>query len=412
MSKASRSALLVAAALFGLFAAWRLAGQIRFDAALDRDDASAAAGLRPGAPDALLLLAERQLAAHEFDAASASARALLQASPTNGHAYRVLAQVAAQRKQDARASALYRIAARRAPRDLNARAWLAQHYLETGAYPEAVAQVDWVLRLSPASGGRIFPVLVDLAADAGFADALADGMRSRPSWRSGFLQVLRTSQQAGSDAATVDRLMGALQRTGGLDAPEFGDWIESLMAQGRWKDAHARWAAALPGGGRDLPRLYNGDFGSLPGGFGFDWRIREQPGVLLEIEPGTGSSGGALHARFLNRRVAGTMLEQPVLLPPGRYRLEWRERAEGLRGESGLQWQLGCNEPPHLLATGEAAVGSFGWRDRHLEFEIPPAGCTRQWLRWGTAGAAGAGQVITGESWVARVRINTRPSTY
>ncbi len=58
------------------------------------------------------------------------ARRQLQAAPVDGRGYRVLAQVAVARGQMPRALQLYKIAAKRSPRDVAARAWLAQHALE------------------------------------------------------------------------------------------------------------------------------------------------------------------------------------------------------------------------------------------------------------------------------------------
>ena len=198
--------LLVLLALAG----WRIVETMQADAAIDRSDPRTALRWRPENPQALLLQAEAKLAARDLGAAEALARRQLQAAPVDGRGYRVLAQVAAARGQPDRAHTLFRIAARRAPRDVPARAWLAQYALEQGRPAEALTQIDAVLTLSPGAGRRIYPVLVQLAADPTFATVLADTLAKRPVWRNGMLKALRAPK--GGDPVAADRVLAVLQR--------------------------------------------------------------------------------------------------------------------------------------------------------------------------------------------------------
>jgi len=163
------------------------------------------------------------------------------------------------------------------------------------------------------------------------------------------LEALR-DPKAGNPVA-AGRVMQALQDQGGLSPVEYANWLDSLIAQGRWGEAYARWAGAVAKPGDRLPQAYNGDFAARPSGSGFDWRLGRVPGVLLEFESAAGSSGQAAYLRFLDRRVPSAGLELPLLLSPGHYRLALRMRAQSLRSEMGLP----PGERVPLLTLGDGA---------------------------------------------------------
>jgi tetratricopeptide (TPR) repeat protein len=405
MTRGLRGLLQVALLLGCVFAGWRIVGLMQADAALARGDVAAALRWRPEHTEALLKQAEAQLAAKDAVAASASARRLLEAAPMDGRGYRVLAQVAVAEERTDQARTLYRIAARRAPRDLQARAWLAQDALERGDPTDALAQIDAVLTLSPGAGAAVFPVLVALAADPSFADALAEMLRRMPPWRAGMLAALHRAKPGDREAA--DQVLGALQRKGGFSAEETAVWIEALLREGRWGQAHARWATPLVAGGKPLPLLFNGDFAQDPGGTGFDWRLPAIPGVIVTFEPDQGQ-GRALRARFLGRRVVGAFLEHRLLLAPGHYRLRYRLRTDALRSDRGLGWRLACDGQAASLATGAPIGGTRGWHVVELAFTVPARDCAGQWLRFGNAGAGNAGQLVNGDLWLAAVVVEGR----
>lgn len=398
-----RGVLAVVMVLAGL-AGWRIVHIMLADAALQRGDVASALRWQPSHPEALLERAEAQLASNQPQAAAATAGRLLQLEPGNGRGYRVLAQVAAAAGDKQRARTLYAMGARHAPRDLVARAWLAQDALERGDFSEALVQIDQVLTLSPGAGAGIFPVLVKLSADRAFADALAGVLRTRPPWRAAMLEVLRAA--AGDDRAGAGNVLGALQRKGGFDATEIEAWTESLMREGHWSEAYARWASPLVASGKPLPLLYNGDFANEPAGTGFDWRQPVAPGVIREFEAGPGA-GRALHLRFMGRRVVGTFLEHALLLAPGKYSVRVHQRSDALRSDYGLQWTLTCaGGSAQPLASGAFPDGTRGWGWATFAVTVPAAPeCIGQWLRLGNGGAQMAGQLVSGDAWIDSVSI-------
>ena len=402
MNRWMRRALFTAILGLLLFSGWRVVGQMQAERHAQAEP-ERALRWRSDHPGALLVLAERQLAKGDSSAAQATARRLLAREPLHGEAFRVLAEAADRQGRRTDAFTLYRIAERRSPRDLQTRAWLTQRHLEQGDYAQALVQIDRILRMSPQRARSIHPVLVQLAQDQGFATALAQTLRKDPPWRQAMLEALR-HPSTGNPVAN-GRVMQALQDLGALHEEEYARWLDSLIAQGRWGEAYARWAGTVPRTAGRLPLAYNGTFAAKPSNRGFDWRMRRVPGVLLAFEPVADGGGQTAYIRFLDRRVPEAGLELPLMLSPGRYRLVLRMRAQALRSEMGLQWVIACAGPGGEAARIESIDGSFGWREFEADVSIPERGCPGQWLRLSNPVPAGAGQRVAGEVWIDDVRI-------
>lgn len=397
--------LLACAMACGLvWAGWRISGWLQAER-LARIQPVQALRWRPDQPQALLALAERQLADGRLAEASATARRVLAREPLQGEAFRLLAQANDRAGAQAAALRLYRIAAHRAPRDQATRLWLARHALQQGDHRDALVQIDGLLRMSPRLGSDLYPVLAQLANDPAFAEALAEVLAQDPPWRAGVLAVLRDARQDNARAAGL--VLQALQARGALTDDDYANWLDSLIAQGRWGEAYARWAGrAVRDDGR-LPLLYNGNFAHEPSGVGFDWRFRRVPGVLLQFEPVAGRPGQAAYFQFLGRRIPSAGLEQPLLLGAGRYRLAFQVRAQALRSEMGLQWQLVCAGPAGVVGRSDAIDGTLAWRQMAMDIVIPETGCPGQWLRLVNPVPAGAAQRLEGQLWVADMRLQS-----
>lgn len=405
MKTVVRGALFAGVTALVLLAAWQIVAVMRSDNALGRGDPAAALRARPGNPEALMLLATARFAAGDLAGAEGLARHLLEAAPADGRGYRLLAQVAEARGQQDRTATLYAIAARRSPGDLQARAWLAQRAFAAGDYRAALQHIDRVLRTSGGAQARLFPVLARLAEDPGFADALAQALATRPPWRDGLLATLHAVDQPGTRAA--DQVLAGLQRRNALDPGTSQAWIEALIRQNRWGEAFALWAAPYAAAGRRLPLLFNGDFAEEPQGAGFDWRIPSVAGVVVSIEPR--ESGGALHLRFLGRRIpGGPLASHALMLAPGAYQMQWSERMDALRADEGLAWRVSCAGQAQPLAEADSRMGSRPWLERTLVFTVPAGGCHGQWLELASTGNADAGQMVSGGAWYASVKVTRK----
>ncbi|KAF1687188.1 hypothetical protein B1992_04150 [Pseudoxanthomonas broegbernensis] len=404
-SRTWKRPLLLAALCAGLaFAAWRIVAHSAADILAGTDPQGALAWI-PGHPDALLALAERQLADGRVDQAADTARRLLARAPLEGRAWRILAQYETARGHTDEARRHYIAAIRSSPHDIAARAWLLRDHLAHQRYTDALAEIDRILRISPRLGRTLVPILAQMAAaDPTFADALVPLLSRQPRWRAPLLREIQSGKHP-----QAERVLGQLQRAGDLSPAEHQGWIEALMARRHWDEAYANWTSILPADARLSP-VFNGDFGRPIGGYGFDWRIARVPGVNVDIRPDADPRQGmAARVRFNHRPAAHAGLQQALLLAPGRYRFQVRMRAEALRSDAGLEWVLLCAKGGHgLLGASERIQGTFGWTTMNWTAEVPE-NCPGQWLRLRNPVPSGIGQYVSGEVWIDDV--SAKPET-
>ena len=167
------------------------------------------------------------------------------------------------------------------------------------------------------------------------------------------------------------RAVSALERLGDTPRLERG-YLRFLIDQSRWEEARevaaklerrrdpqdgellASFADRLIAAGQVKAslQLTNGDFQMRPSGHGLDWRVMAPPGAF-RWEPG--------RLRFWlasSTPDACPLLEQWVMLAPGKYRLRFQYRTEGLAEPTGLRWVVSRKEieeaagPPLARATG------------------------------------------------------------
>ncbi len=387
MTRLVRTAVAGLLVLAALFAGWRIV------------DVAITGGPAGSAPQRFIWQFGPEPAGADREVAREKALDVLSAEPLRGDAFAALARVAAE-SGDPDLLSIQQRAVRRAPRDPHSRAWLIDHHLAAGEFPQALEHVDVWLGLTPNYGQRLFPVLAELTAAPAFADALAAHLRQRPGWRGGFMNVLRRHP----DPAPMDRVHAPLHRHGELDGDEFQWWLERMMRDGRWNEAYARWAGTLEPQ-RSLPAVHNGSFDTAPGGRGFDWRTARVPGVALDFVRGPHGDGLVAHARFFGRAVPHLGLEQPLLLAPGRYALSARMQARALRSGRGLEWVVVCAGQSRPLATLPLPTGTSDWRTDEVEFEVPAERCPGQWLRVRNPAPPGSAQLLSGEVWLDDIAI-------
>lgn len=348
-----------------------------------------------------LAQARTRLQAGDNQGAARLAREALARDPARGRAFGVLARALAGEGSAADVLARYQVAARRAPRDVHVRGWLALHHLKAGEYAPAMAHLDALLTVSPGNRETLLPMIVQLAQSPEFADALAEHMARKPRWRA---VVLRSLVAKDAPAAAADNVFGALNRRGALSREEFDRWLEGMLTGGRWGAAYAHWVGSLGDAPGRLPLLYNGDFAKSPSGGGFDWRLRRVRGVVPGWIPLSAGSHG-IRLSFLGRAVDRPGLDHPLLLAPGRYRLSVRASAGNLRSERGLAWNLACSDNRTRIARGAELRDGQGWESATLDFDVPASGCEGQWLRLVNPAPRGLAQVLRGDVRIAEVRL-------
>jgi len=132
-----------------------------------------------------------------------------------------------------------------------------------------------------------------------------------------------SSNDAGNDASDRELLLNFIDRL--IDAKE-GE--AALAVWNGFNESPAREAARHN-------FLVNPNIRSRPSGHGFDWRLTESPCGTVHWEPSKLEFSLAESIPD-----ACTLLEQWVVLDPGRYGLRFEYATEGLAEETGLRWTL------------------------------------------------------------------------
>lgn len=318
-------------------------------------------------------------------------------NPLDGDAFADLAVSMRGAADQAAVLKMHRIAAHRDPRDLRIRAWLADYFLRSGNYSEAMEHLDVMLRLDPELRPDLLPLMAEWTNDPGFAAALVDKLNEKPAWFGAMLGSLRNS----ITRPGVGSVFLALRDAGILDDRHTAYWLDALMHAGKWTSAYKYWAATLRRAPADpMPLLYNGDFETPSSQQGFDWRTGRRSGSYTEFEPVDGADGMAARLVFSGRPVDHADLDHALALPPGDYQLEMRVRAVGLRSDQGLRWSVTCQRQSSPIAEGGRLEGTFDWRPEVIEFEVPPSNCPGQWLRLDNPAPKGSASSVFGELWV------------
>lgn len=388
-------------AMLAVAAGWKVLAMGNADR-LAAGDPAAALAIEPTHEGALSRLARAQLLAGHADKAEATARRLLAREPLAPEGWTVLAAATAQRHGAGSPEALAaaRVALRHAPRDLAARAQLADAAMAASDYTAAMVQFDVMLRLAPPLRAALIPGLVQGAVVPEFRDALAATLARNPTWRSTMLAEMARN----IDRPEVRGLYAALREQGGLDPKETTRWLDALIAKGEWGAAYAHWASALEDTGEGLPAVHNGGFEQPLSDSGFGWRLRKVSGSSASRQPRRDDQGHAARIAFQGRKIARAGLEQPLLLAPGRHRVRMQVRARNLRSEQGLEWVVQCADG-RLAGRSPPLQGNFEWRALEWPLEVPANGCPGQWLRLLNPSPPGAGRITRGELWVDDVAV-------
>ncbi len=109
--------------------------------------------------------------------------------------------------------------------------------------------------------------------------------------------------------------------------------------------------------------------------------MESRQGAASAIGP-PGGAGGALHVQSYRGRVVFRKVSKLLVLPPGKYVLDGREKAAAFDTERGTVWRIHCAGPkPRVLGASQPLKGTTDWQAFDAAFEVPADTCPAQWLR-------------------------------
>jgi hypothetical protein len=336
----------------------------------------------------------------------------LQSDPIDARALFLLGWIAEKKGAPTRADALMVLSGARTWRDIGTQAWLVNRDIQHGQFEQALAHVDALVRIHPDFFEKVFPVLFAFTRDQRTLAALTTFLGAAPPWRVDFLAKL--SSQTPDVGPLVQLYAGLENSPHPPNAVELRPYLDRLVKDGRFTQAYQSWLKTLPSPqrtGEVYP--YNGDFASPIDGLPFNWLIRSVTGMDVQIVASSRTADGrALQLEFSGTRVAPFTLGQLLLLPPGEYRLTGMVKAEALRTQRGLAWQISCAESPgNTLASTDLVANAMPWTRFSVNFTIPAANCRGQWLNLAIPSRTASERQIEGQIWYEQLHINNTVGT-
>jgi hypothetical protein len=288
--------------------------------------------------------------------------------PLDGGNYRRLALEAAARGDTDAARRLMRVAARRSPRDREARAWLADDAIDRRDATQAFEHLDALLSMDVLLRAPFAPRLASIAAaQPAFRGRLLEALRAGAGWR-------REVVLAWISGVPLAQAQGLVDALGKLMPEERDAWATRLLAEGRAGDARR----TMGGVG-----VWDGRFEALAHG-PFDWQLQSGDGVGVDRVL-SGHGGIALRVQLDGSRVAAPAAQQRLVAPAGRYRLGLRARFGEGTDPHAFAWTVECQDGRSaggLQGAGAAArwtrsaatiVIPGGCLEPHLRLRVPPA---------------------------------------
>ena len=241
-------------------------------------------------------------------------------------------------------------AARRDPRSLPARYFLAEDAFRRGDSANGLREIVTLARLTPYGAVSLAPYLGAYAVDRSTWPQLSTLFRENPELAAATLQELAKS------AANSDMILAlADERQRDPRSKWISTLLSSLMSAGEYQKARSVWSEVSHVRPDAQTLIFDPSFSRPDPPPPFNWALTTSTVGLAERR-----SGGGLHIIYYGQD-DGVLASQLLLLSPGAYRLTMRAAGD-LAVAQSLQWRLICASSKAQIATAPfAAVAKSGW---------------------------------------------------
>jgi hypothetical protein len=257
-----------------------------------------------------------------------------------------------------------------------ARMQLMIYYTKAERFPEALSEIDFVLRRNEELRPAMLPELTKLVADPRGRAALATILARDPIWKEAFFSVAGTRKLATSDARDLYERIRKLKPNEDLML-ERQLILQTQANSGDYVGARQTWLAALPQQERGPNRfMFDGAFRGVraPGPFGWTFRDVESG----RAEPSKDGQRTYLDVAYFGGQNV-VLAEQMLALPPGRHTLRLIARSPNGIASGRLYWRLTCL--PGGSQIGLLDMGRAGADNRRFSADFTvPSGCPGQSL--------------------------------
>ena len=253
----------------------------------------------------------------------------------------------------------------RNPRNVPARLWLANRAIETGEVDRAIELVSRLFAIVPEQGNAYTDAMAYMANLPGGVEGIQKQLGSGdapPSWASTVVARINAL------APDLDQLVSLNRITPSTQA----SFISRVISERGVAAGFLAWLNFAPQvSGETFQWPYDGTFEGKAGPPPFNWR---SGGDLVEF-----AEGGGLNVSYLGRGQP-VLLEQTMLLAPGKYTLASAISGDASAGGGGLGWAIVCDGVPREL--GRVVMRELSPRAARItfDFEVPQTECSAQRL--------------------------------
>jgi hypothetical protein len=264
------------------------------------------------------------------------AREALRQDPTAVSAATSLGVIVQARGEQAAARRLLAYSQTLSRRDLQTQIWAIETATAKGDVPGALRHYDIALRTSRHAADLLFPILGSAIAEPTIRSALVRVIARKPPWSTFFLDHIAGNTP---DPEAVAALYAATARAG-VNASDGARAavIDTLVARSRPDDAWNFYRTFRHNARRDRSRdqRFNA---LLDTPTPFDWTPVNDVGINASIQ--RTNRGGVLDFA-VSSGIAGAIVQQRQLLPPGRYALSGHSIDLDVTDDARPFWTLFC----------------------------------------------------------------------
>ena len=254
---------------------------------------------------------------------------------------------------------------------------LVVYYTKAERYPEALSEIDFILRRNADMRPAMLPELAKLVADPRGRAALATILAREPAWREEFFTAAGARKLAPADARDLYEKVRALKRNGDLRL-ERQLVLQTQAASGDYAGARQTWFAGLPAQERAASRyMFDGAFRGVRAPRPFGWQFHDVEAGRAE----PAKDGGRTYldvAYFGGRGVQ--LAEQVLALAPGSYTLRLVARSPNGIQSGRLFWRVTCLPGGNPIGILDLSQANADNRRFASAFTVPASGCPGQGL--------------------------------
>ncbi|HEU0100052.1 MAG TPA: hypothetical protein VFQ67_14920 [Allosphingosinicella sp.] len=305
-----------------------------------------------------------------------AARAGLSKLPLAFEPFFVAARAAEQNGDLRRAIALMEEVRHRRYSHPAARMQLMIYYIKAERFPEAMSEIDFVLRRSAELRPALLPELTKLVDDPRGRAALATILARDPLWKEDFFAAARARKPSTVAARDLYERIRKLKPNGDL-LLERQLILQSQASSGDYVGARQTWLSALPEQERSAHRyMFDGAFRGLraPGPFGW---------TFTDVEAGRAEPSKDGRNTYLDVAYFGgqsvVLAEQTLALPQGAHVLRVVARSPNGITSGRLFWRLTCLPGAAQIGLLDLSRAAADNRRFSLSFTVP-SGCPGQSL--------------------------------